>query len=451
MTLLELFHLLRKHLKLVIILPLACALGTALFSFVAMPDQYTATISMYVLSKSSSSSSSDSVSYNDLSASQMLANDFAKLAKSERIISATADDLGMKSLDGYTIKVTSSTTTRVIEVGVTGTDARATMTVANQMGDELSKTAVSIMNVQSVNILDSAQLPTTASGPPRLMYTLVALLVGLFLAIAIVVIADMADTTIKSPQYAERTLDLPVLGRFPFIKDLKKGSSVLKSLPELQNAAKTLMANIRFSSLDDDIRTINITSSVPNEGKTTTVVALGEAYASAGHTVLLVEGDMRRRSLAHALKLAPTAGSYSVLTGGSTLQEAVCATGIVNLFFLDVEPNIPNPADILSSERYKSFIENLSETFDYVIFDTPPLGTFIDAAIMGTNTDGTLLVVRRGKVKRTVAQSVVKQMKQASVHTLGSVLTFCEDDSTDYYYKYYTKAEMAKKNKRFGK
>jgi len=108
------------------------------------------------------------------------------------------------------------------------------------------------MNVQSVNILDSAQVPDHASGPPRLMYTLVALLAGLFLAIAIIVIADAVDTTVKSPEDAENSLGMPVTGRVPFIRELEEGDCWkprrLRTLPELQNAAKTLMANIRFSS-----------------------------------------------------------------------------------------------------------------------------------------------------------------------------------------------------------
>ena len=127
------------------------------------------------------------------------------------------------------------------------------------------------------------------------MYTLVALLAGLFLAIAIIVIADAVDTTVKSPEDAENSLGMPVTGRVPFIRELKKGTAgaaAMRTLPELQNAAKTLMANIRFSSLDTDIHTICVTSTLPNEGKTTVTIALGEAYASAGNSVLLVEGDM---------------------------------------------------------------------------------------------------------------------------------------------------------------
>ena len=112
---------------------------------------------------------------------------------------------------------------------------------------------------------------------------------------------------------------------------------------------------------------------------------------------------MRKRSLANTLKLAPSAGLYSVLTQEKTLQEAACSTGIRNLYLLDIEPNIPNPVDILSSNHYENLVKTLSGLFDYVIFDTPPLGTFIDAAVLGALTDGTLLVVKRGATKRAMA------------------------------------------------
>ena len=111
---------------------------------------------------------------------------------------------------------------------------------------------------------------------------------------------------------------------------------------------------------------------------------------------------MRRRSLANALKLAPSAGLYSVLTQEKTLQEVICPTGMRNLYLLDTEPNIPNPVDILSSHHYENLVKTLSGLFDYVIFDTPPLGTFIDAAVLGALTDGALLVVKRGATKRAM-------------------------------------------------
>lgn len=212
-----------------------------------------------------------------------------------------------------------------------------------------------------------------------------------------------------------------------------------KGLKELQNAAKTLFANIRFSSLDNDIRTICITSTGPDEGKTTTAIALATAIATSGATVLLVEGDMRRRSLAKALQATAPGGAYSVLSGHARLQDVIWNTETPNLMFLDIEPNIPNPADILSSKRYELFVEELRDQFDYVIFDTPPVGVFVDAAILGTLTDTTILVVRKGKTRREEAANALKQLRQMKCPVLGTVFSFSEDAQSDYYYAYYTR------------
>lgn len=219
MTLLELLTLLRKRLALVIALPVICALVTAMFCWGFMPNEYTAETSIYALSKTSGNGGdADVVTSSDLSASQMLANDFAELAKNEQIRDETAQAIGLNSLADFKIAVSSSTTTRVIKVAVTGKDPESAALVANKLTDEISETAVRIMNVEAVNIVSEAKVPTSPSGPSRMLYTLVAFLAGLFVAIAIVVIMDMLNTTIRDDAEATELLEAPVIGRFPLDK-----------------------------------------------------------------------------------------------------------------------------------------------------------------------------------------------------------------------------------------
>ena len=206
----------------------------------------------------------------------------------------------------------------------------------------------------------------------------------------------------------------------------------------MQNAAKTLFANIRFMSPDNPIRSIVMTSSVPNEGKSTCSVELCRAIATSGKTVLLVEADMRRRTLAGLLNVRPAAGIYSVLTDATPLKSAVTSTSTPNMFFLDVEPNIPNPADIISSKRYHKLVSILEDSYDYVVFDTPPVGTFVDAAILSTLVDGTVMVVKPGSTKRAEIMDAYEQLQKADANVLGICATFCEGTGSEYYYAYYT-------------
>ena len=221
MTLLELLQLMRKHLKLVILLPIVCALAMGVYSYAFMANTYTASTSMYVLAKQTSTNSDNAANYSNLNASQMLANDVSTLLKSDRIAADTVKNLHLDSLKGYSTKVTSETTSRVISLTVTGEDAASTAIIANELAKNVSSVAQSVMDVQSVNVIDEAVTPTSPSGPNRLMYTAVAFLAGLFVAIAIVVLMDMLNTRVRGVEDVEELLGIPVIGRIPSMKGAK--------------------------------------------------------------------------------------------------------------------------------------------------------------------------------------------------------------------------------------
>jgi capsular polysaccharide biosynthesis protein len=216
MTLLELFRLLKKHLRIVVLLPVACALVVGLYSVIFVRNQYTATSSMYVLAQAAGDNSSSL--YSDLNASQMLTNDVAKLLKSDRIINQVGSEVGIEELKGYSVSVTSETTSRVITLSVTGPDAQTAADIVNKMIEDVSGVARSVMNVESVNPVDMAQAPEKPSGPNRLLYTLVAFVVGLFAAIAIVVVSDMLNTKVRGPEDLKELVDVPIIGRIPNVQ-----------------------------------------------------------------------------------------------------------------------------------------------------------------------------------------------------------------------------------------
>ena len=218
MTLLELLQLMRKHLKLVILLPIVCALAMGVYSCAFMANTYTASTSMYVLAKQTSANSDNAANYSNLNASQMLANDVSTLLKSDRIAADTVKNLHLDSLKGYSTKVTSETTSRVITLSVTGRDPDTSAAIANEMASNVSKVAQQVMDVQSVNVIDQAVSPSSPSGPNRSMYIAVALLAGLFIAIAIVVVSDMLNTKVRNADEVEELLGLPVIGRMPAVK-----------------------------------------------------------------------------------------------------------------------------------------------------------------------------------------------------------------------------------------
>ena len=216
MTLLELIKLIKQHLKLMIVLPLAFALAMGVAAFTVLDDTYTATTSMYVLLKEDNSN--NGASRSDLDASQMLAEDVATLATSKRIEKDTVEALDISSLNGYAIAVESSSDTRIITLDVTGSHPESTALVANELVKNISKVAQEVMNIDSVNVIDPAVTPENPSGPNRSMYIIVAFLFGIFMALAIIIVMDILNTKVRSEEEIEELLGVPVIGRIPVMK-----------------------------------------------------------------------------------------------------------------------------------------------------------------------------------------------------------------------------------------
>ncbi len=220
-------------------------------------------------------------------------------------------------------------------------------------------------------------------------------------------------------------------------------------MQELRNSIHTLLTNIRFSSPDKPIKSIVITSSVPNEGKTVVSFELARAIAQAGSRVLLVETDMRRRSMASLIGVHSQYGLYAVISGAAPANEAVSAVPkIPGLFFMDAEPGIPNPVEVLGSRRFSRLFESMVSSFDYVVFDTPPVGTFVDAAVVSTLADATVMVARVGEVKREELRGAYEQLEKAGANVIGVCATFCDPMNSSYYYYY---SDDGKRAKRRGK
>ena len=209
----------------------------------------------------------------------------------------------------------------------------------------------------------------------------------------------------------------------------------------VQNAASTLLANIRFSGVDAPLKAVAFTSSVPNEGKTTVALSLAIAAGRNGDKVLIMECDMRRRSLRAIIGARPRFGVHAVLTGKCSLEEAVVVTEFEGVSFLDSEAGIPNPDGILSSHTFSNLLDGLRDEYDYVIIDTPPITAFPDASIVSSRTDATILVARENYTDKREISYALQQLRAADANVLGVALN-CQDASAGgayygYYYGYY--------------
>ena len=230
-----------------------------------------------------------------------------------------------------------------------------------------------------------------------------------------------------------------MFGRNRKARNLRPTIDVIMS-DAVRNAANTLLANIQFSSIDEPVQTVALTSTIPNEGKSTVALALAHAAGMTDMRVLVMEGDLRRRSLRATLGVHPQHGLHAVLTGKVALADAACPSGFDNVDFLDAEPGIPNPEAILGSKRYAELLAQAREMYDMIIVDTPPVGAFADAAMVASQVDGVILVVREKFTNKKDAQLAMSQLRASTARVLGVVMN-CEERQAGggygYYYGYY--------------
>ena len=198
-------------------------------------------------------------------------------------------------------------------------------------------------------------------------------------------------------------------------------------------AYRSLRSNIEYSSFDDEYRVIVVTSSVPEEGKSTTSGNLAIALAQSGNKVLLVDCDMRKPSIHKKFKISNAAGTAELLLRKKSFEE-VAKKHNENLTIITAGKIPPNPSEMLASRAMTAFIEEMKDEFKYIILDTPPLQAVTDAQVLSTKADGVLLVVRAGSTKREMVFNSVDLIKKVQGKVIGTVLNGVENKKNNYYY-----------------
>ena len=210
--------------------------------------------------------------------------------------------------------------------------------------------------------------------------------------------------------------------------------SVANPRSPVAEAYRQLRTNIQFSSLDRPLKTLLITSTNPEEGKSTTLANLAVSLAQAGHSVVLVDCDLRRPSLHELFGLRNGEGLTTCLLNPKADHLPLQESGVELLRLLTSGALPPNPSELLGSQRMGEVIQLLREQADYVLFDAPPIIAVTDAAVLATRVDGVLLVIRAGKTRREMAQKAKALLEKVNAHILGVVLNNVKFDSSLHQY-----------------
>lgn len=332
-----------------------------------------------------------------------------------------------------------------------------------RLGDELREEyqraqMAEAVNVGVLEVVDLAALPYRPVPSFFVIKLALALLLGLALGGGGAVLIEHTDDSIRRLEDAEESFHLPWLAVVPRIAPANGGrrvrlgshrrsrtaavESLLGTLaPRLGPSAEAyrlLRTNLLSSNLVEPARTLVITSSAPNEGKTTTAMNLAVAIARQGYRILLVDADVWHGGLHRALGAAPSPGFAECLRGDVDPAAVVQPTPVKNLSFLPHGVARSNPSDMVVRGRAPRLIDALAERFDVVLFDTPPVLATADTAALAGLVDGVLLVVRAGKTERTVVQHALRQLTSVGARIIGAVLNDPAEITQQYGAQYYS-------------
>lgn len=294
-------------------------------------------------------------------------------------------------------------------------------------------------SISSVVELEAATPDLMPVSPKVMQNTLLAAVVGLMLSAGAIVLREILDDTIKTPEDVTRKFKLPILGVINHHNPEKNAPiTITDPRSPTSEAYRTLRTNINYSSVDKPLRTIMVSSSEPGEGKTTTVSNLGVVLAQNGFKVIITDCDLRHPRVHKYFGLSNRVGLSSLFAQPvDVLNGTHQTTSVNNLGVVTTGLLPPNPAELLGSQRMQHILGLMKQSADIVIVDTPPTLAVTDAAVLAPTLDGVILVVRPGKTRASALKLTIEQMQQVNARILGVVLNDIDLRGKPYAYHYH--------------
>lgn len=303
-----------------------------------------------------------------------------------------------------------------------GAASEALATVANRLengGEDPSPVSNPVVRIIPI---DDA-LPGGRVGPDIRKYVGVGLAVGAAVAVGLVFLRRQLDTRVRTVADVEAASGSTVLGVIPVTPELRKthGRGHLGEIGQAAESFRQIRTNLRFVSVDEPPRSVVVTSAAAGDGKSTIASILARSIAESGEPTVIIDGDLRRSTLASVFDLHGSVGLSQVLAGQIGVDEALQETDQPHLHFLASGRVPPNPSELLGSQRMTQLIDELRQKY-FVVIDAPPLLPVTDAGVLSRQCDGTIFVFAMGRTHKEQVQLCAKTMERIGARILGCVI-----------------------------
>lgn len=442
----SLLRLIRYHWVAVVICAQLGLIAGAALSVVA-PREYTASADVFVQVTGGSSTSDIAATTNF---SQQQARNFSAVATREIVLAPVIQEL---ELDMTVSQLRSRVSTVVplnstmISISATDDSADGAAAIANQVATTLTEIVPDLTpevfgeSPVRVQVIETATAPTRPSSPNVPLYLFFGLLAGFVAAAIMVVVRGVIGTKVHSAEQATEITGAAIIGTIVYDRHAAREPIPLfgESWSLRAEEYRQLRANLRFLQAAETHKVFVVTSSVPGEGKSTTAANIAVAMAASGVRVGLIEADLRRPTLGDVLDVTASGGLSSLLSGESSLEEALQPWGTEDLSVLLAGDTPPNPSELLESPRAREVFEEIRTHFDVTIIDSPPLTSVADAAILAGHLGGAVLVIGARRVRVRDLRHAVDRLAGVGASIDGVILNFANvSRSNRYQYNYST-------------
>ncbi len=413
-----------------------------------MPKQYESTARIYV----SVDAQIVSELYTGAAYVASRMKSYAELASHAELASRMISELSLPESTtqlGRKIRAESAVDTVILTFTVTDRDPARAQVIA-RTGSQLLVTYVEELETPpgqlqpqvNAHITDAADFQPNPVSPQIALNLSVAALIGLLLGVGLATVRELLDNTVKLADDIKELAAAPVMASVGTERRIPKEPLLtdVSGFSPRGEAFRLLRTNLQYLDIDHDLRSLVITSAVAGEGKTHTAVNLAITLAQAGQRVLIVDADLRRPRVAQLLGLDRSIGFTTVLVGRNTPAEAIQVHQESGVHVLASGPTPPNPTEILQTHAARDLLHALRDSYDTVVIDAPPLLPVSDASILGTITDGVLMVTRYGKTKREQLEVASARVRGVGGRLHGVVVNMVPKRAAEgyhYYYYYY--------------
>lgn len=439
---------LKKYMAIIIIVMVLCVLAIVFYDNNIKVPLYKSNTTI-VLTQTNENNNT-TITQNDLTINSKLVSTYSEIVKSKLVLEQVINNLGLK----YTYKelyknvfVESVQNTEILKISVSDKSNIRAQQIASEIANVFTKEVSDIYQLNNVSVLDVAQISKEPSNNTLLRDIALSGFVGLFGTIAIIFIVYYFDDSVKLSDNLEEEIGMPIVAKV-FKSDIKNKNKEIKEELLLQKypkslvseSIKTLRTNLQFSSVDKELKTILVTSSIPGEGKSFISANLAISFTQTGKKVLIVDCDMRKGRQHRIFKISNSRGLSNLLIDDiENISNYVSKTTIKDLFVITRGICPPNPSELLNSKKNKELINTLKEQFDIIIFDGVPCNGLPDSIIMSTLVDKVLIVSSNSVTPKSVLETTKRSLEKVNAPIAGDVLNNIDKKGSTYgrYYSYY--------------